>query len=49
MIIERGRFEAFGVAPLSKMSVEPDIVQIWGTPPRSSHWFMPTFGMEAIT
>ena len=32
MIIERGRFEAFGVGPLSKMSVDPDIVQIWGTP-----------------
>jgi uncharacterized protein (DUF169 family) len=32
MIIERGRFEAFGVAPLGKMSVGLDIVQIWGTP-----------------
>jgi len=32
MAIERWRFEAFGVAPLSKMSVEPDIVQVWGTP-----------------
>ena len=31
-ILERGRFEAFGVAPLNKMSTEPDVVQIWGTP-----------------
>jgi uncharacterized protein (DUF169 family) len=30
--IQRGRFEAFGAVPLSKMSLDPDIVQIWGTP-----------------
>jgi uncharacterized protein (DUF169 family) len=29
--IEKGRFEAFGVAPLKTMTVEPDIVQVWGT------------------
>ena len=32
MILEKGRFEAFGVAPLSKLSIEPDVVQIWGNP-----------------
>ena len=32
MMIEKGRFEAFGVAPLKTMTVEPDIVQVWGTP-----------------
>ena len=32
LILEKGKFEAFGVAPLSKLSVEPDVVQIWGTP-----------------
>ncbi|MCF8143956.1 MAG: DUF169 domain-containing protein [Deltaproteobacteria bacterium] len=32
MMIEKGRFEAFGAAPLKKMTVEPDIVQVWGTP-----------------
>ena len=32
LILEKGRFEAFGVAPLSKLSVEPDVVQIWGNP-----------------
>jgi uncharacterized protein (DUF169 family) len=32
MTIVKGRFEAFGVAPLKNMGVEPDIVQIWGIP-----------------
>jgi uncharacterized protein (DUF169 family) len=32
MAIEKGRFEAIGVAPLGKMPVEPDIVQVWGWP-----------------
>lgn len=32
MAIEKGRFEAIGVAPLGTMSVEPDVVQIWGWP-----------------
>jgi uncharacterized protein (DUF169 family) len=32
LMLEKGRFEAFGVAPLSKMSMEPDVVQVWGTP-----------------
>jgi uncharacterized protein (DUF169 family) len=32
MMIEKGKLEAFGVAPLSKMSADPDIVQVWGTP-----------------
>jgi uncharacterized protein (DUF169 family) len=32
LLLEKGKFEAFGVAPLSKISVEPDVVQIWGTP-----------------
>lgn len=32
MMIKKGEFQAFGVAPLRNMSVEPDIVQIWGTP-----------------
>ncbi|MDD5289059.1 MAG: DUF169 domain-containing protein [Dehalococcoidales bacterium] len=30
--IPRGKFEAVGIAPLKMMSVEPDVVQIWGTP-----------------
>jgi uncharacterized protein (DUF169 family) len=32
MMIEKGKFEAFGVAPLKIMSVEPDVIQVWGTP-----------------
>jgi len=32
MTIKKGEFQAFGVAPLKDMSIEPDIVQIWGTP-----------------
>jgi uncharacterized protein (DUF169 family) len=32
LILEKGKFEAFGAAPLSKISVEPDVFQIWGTP-----------------
>lgn len=30
--IQRGKFEAMGTAPLNKMSVEPDVVQIWCRP-----------------
>lgn len=37
MSIDKGKFEAFGVAPLKTMSVEPDIVQIWGTPVQMLH------------
>ena len=37
MTIEKGKFEAFGVAPLKSMSVEPDIVQVWGTPAQMLH------------
>jgi uncharacterized protein (DUF169 family) len=37
MTIEKGKFEAFGVAPLKGMSVEPDIVQVWGTPAQMLH------------
>lgn len=32
MHIERGKFKAIGVAPLETISVEPDIIQIWGRP-----------------
>ena len=37
MTIEKGKFEAFGVAPLKKMSVEPDVVQVWGSPVQMLH------------
>ena len=37
MTIEKGKFEAFGVAPLKGMSVEPDIVQVWGSPVQMLH------------
>ena len=32
MSIKTGTFEALGVAPLKSMSVEPDVVQVWGSP-----------------
>jgi len=32
MSLERGKYEAYAVAPIDKMSVIPDIVQIWGNP-----------------
>lgn len=32
MAIEKGKFEAMGVAPLEIMSIEPDVVQVWGLP-----------------
>jgi len=32
MTIEKGKFQAFGAAPLKSMIVEPDVVQIWATP-----------------
>lgn len=32
MTIKKGKFQAFGVAPLKNMTIKPDIVQIWGTP-----------------
>jgi len=32
MTIEKGKFQAFGVAPLKNMPIEPDVVQVWGTP-----------------
>jgi uncharacterized protein (DUF169 family) len=32
MHIERGKFRAVGAAPLQSISVEPDVVQIWGRP-----------------
>lgn len=32
MLIEKGKFEAIGIAPLKIMSIEPDVVQIWGAP-----------------
>jgi uncharacterized protein (DUF169 family) len=28
----QGRFEAFGVCPLDVITVEPDLVQVWGSP-----------------
>ena len=37
MNIEMGQFEAFGVAPLKNMSVEPDVVQVWGSPVQMLH------------
>ncbi len=37
MSIETGKFEAMGVAPLKKMSVTPDIVQVWGSPVQMLH------------
>jgi len=30
--IQRGKFEAMGVAPMDNMPIEPDVVQIWGQP-----------------
>jgi uncharacterized protein (DUF169 family) len=32
VLIEEGRFEAFGVWPLKGMEIEPDVVQAFGTP-----------------
>lgn len=32
MVMERGKFKAMGAAPLEIISVEPDVVQIWGMP-----------------
>jgi uncharacterized protein (DUF169 family) len=32
VLIDEGKFEAFGVCPLKNMSVEPDVVQAFGTP-----------------
>lgn len=32
MVIEKGRFEAMGVAPLEMISVAPDVVQVWALP-----------------
>ena len=32
MTIEKGKFQAFGVGPLKNMAIEPDVVQVWGTP-----------------
>jgi uncharacterized protein (DUF169 family) len=32
MLIEAGKFEAFGVCPLRSISVEPDVIQAFGTP-----------------
>lgn len=32
MVIEKGKFRAMGVAPLEVISVEPDVIQIWGLP-----------------
>jgi len=37
MSIAKGTFEALGVSPLSAMSIEPDIVQVWGTPVQMLH------------
>jgi uncharacterized protein (DUF169 family) len=37
MMIEKGKFEAFGAAPLKTISIEPDIVQVWGTPVQMLH------------
>lgn len=31
-VIEEGKFEAMGVAPLKDISLKPDVVQIWGLP-----------------
>lgn len=31
-MIKKGKFEAFGAAPLKIMSVEPDVVQVYGNP-----------------
>jgi uncharacterized protein (DUF169 family) len=32
LLIEAGKFEAFGVCPLRMMSVEPDVIEAFGTP-----------------
>jgi len=32
VLIDEGKFEAFGVSPLRNMSIEPDVVQAFGTP-----------------
>ena len=32
MAIEKGGFDAMGVAPLEIMSIGPDVVQVWGLP-----------------
>ena len=32
MMLKKGAFEAFGVAPLTTMNIEPDVIQVWGTP-----------------
>ena len=38
MMLKKGEFEAFGVAPLKTISIEPDIVQVWGTPAQMLHF-----------
>jgi uncharacterized protein (DUF169 family) len=37
MSIDIGKFEALGVAPLKSISVDPDVVQIWGNPVQMLH------------
>jgi len=32
VLIDEGKFEAFGVSPLKNMSIKPDVVQVFGTP-----------------
>ena len=32
LLIEAGKFEAFGVCPLKMMTVEPDVIEAFGTP-----------------
>lgn len=37
MSIEIGKFEALCVAPLMSMSIEPDVIQVWGNPVHMLH------------
>jgi uncharacterized protein (DUF169 family) len=32
LLIETGKFEAFGVSPLKMMSIQPDVIEAFGTP-----------------
>jgi uncharacterized protein (DUF169 family) len=37
MTLKKGEFEAFGVEPLKEMNIEPDVIQVWGTPAQMLH------------
>lgn len=32
MSLEKGKYEAYAVAPIDSITIEPDIIQIWGNP-----------------